>query len=177
MNNCPHTVPRSWFLKPTGPAATTVHVLAPQQLFTETLAWWGQRGEQGGHPTLTKGHPHDPYTRTQPPTRSVTVSVNNTHIPDTSKVMEFPPLSGPGGSGGPRDLLSRAQRSYRHPHQRCPQLLIVYCTRNWQYQGKGEGITKPSVDQPRATEGHSTQHLSYIHVCTHTHTHEHTRNT
>lgn len=78
---------------------------------------------------------------------------------------------------GPRGLLSGGQRFCRHPRQHHLQLLIVYCTRNWQYQGKGVGITKQSGDQPRATEGHSTQHLGYIHVCTHAHTHEHTRNT
>lgn len=52
--------------------------------------------------------------------------------------------------------------------QHHPQLLIVYCTRDWQYRGKRLGITKQSGDQPKATKGQSLQtHLSYIHERTH----------
>lgn len=60
--------------------------------------------------------------------------------------------------------------------QRHPQLLIVYCTRNWQYRGKGFGITKQSGDQPRATEGHSVQ-TPQLYTRMYTHAHRNTLNT
>lgn len=55
--------------------------------------------------------------------------------------------------------------------QHHPQLLTVYCTRNWQFRGKALGITKQSDGQPRATKRYSVDTCyMYTHVCTHTRT-------
>lgn len=72
-----------------------------------------------------------------------------------------------------RVLLTRGPQVCKHPHQHHPQLLIVYCTRNWQYRGRGRVLQNSLVTSPWLAKGIPYRHFSYIHV--RTHTHEHTR--